>query len=62
MRSILSNEMGIEGLLPLLKSIQRSSHVREYAGQVIGIDAYAWLHRGVFACASDLANKRPTDA
>ncbi|KAK9330538.1 hypothetical protein V1520DRAFT_340411 [Lipomyces starkeyi] len=47
--------MGISGLLPLLKSIQQPAHVKEFAGQVIAVDAYVWLHRGAIACATDLA-------
>ncbi|KAK9367249.1 hypothetical protein V1509DRAFT_627433 [Lipomyces kononenkoae] len=47
--------MGISGLLPLLKSIHQPTHVKEFAGQVIAVDAYVWLHRGAIACATDLA-------
>ncbi|KAK9355672.1 hypothetical protein V1523DRAFT_404310 [Lipomyces doorenjongii] len=47
--------MGISGLLPILKSIQQPAHVKEFAGQVIAVDAYVWLHRGAIACATDLA-------
>ncbi|KAJ8103006.1 hypothetical protein POJ06DRAFT_60863 [Lipomyces tetrasporus] len=47
--------MGISGLLPMLKSIQQPAHVKEFAGQVIAVDAYVWLHRGAIACAADLA-------
>ncbi|KAF2667085.1 PIN domain-like protein [Microthyrium microscopicum] len=47
--------MGISGLLPLLKSIQKPTHLRKFAGQTIGIDAYGWLHRGTTACAVQLA-------
>ncbi|KAK9324771.1 hypothetical protein V1517DRAFT_316263 [Lipomyces orientalis] len=47
--------MGISGLLPILKSIQQPTHVKEFAGQVIAVDAYVWLHRGAIACAADLA-------
>lgn len=52
--------MGISGLLPLLKSIQVNTHIKQYAGKVVGIDAYGWLHRGAFACAWDLALGNPT--
>ncbi|KAF1824865.1 uncharacterized protein K489DRAFT_333245 [Dissoconium aciculare CBS 342.82] len=52
--------MGITGLLPLLKSIHKSTHVRTLAGQTIGIDAYGWLHRGTIACAIELAQGKPT--
>ncbi|KAK9235671.1 hypothetical protein V1525DRAFT_380985 [Lipomyces kononenkoae] len=47
--------MGISGLLPLLKSIHQPTHVKEFAGQVIAVDAYVWLHRGAIACATDIA-------
>ncbi|KAI5841288.1 PIN domain-like protein [Tricharina praecox] len=32
--------MGITGLLPLLKSIQRPGHIRDWAGKTVGVDAY----------------------
>jgi exonuclease 1 len=52
--------MGISGLLPLLKSIQTNTHIRHYAGKIVGVDGYVWLHRGAFACAWDLALGNPT--
>ncbi|KAL8937344.1 MAG: hypothetical protein Q9211_003731 [Gyalolechia sp. 1 TL-2023] len=52
--------MGISGLLPLLKSIQKPCHLKKFAGQTIGVDAYGWLHRGTVACAIDLALGTPT--
>ena len=52
--------MGISGLLPLLKSIQVNTHIKQYAGKVVGVDAYVWLHRGAFSCAWDLALGNPT--
>ncbi|KAL2045650.1 hypothetical protein N7G274_002078 [Stereocaulon virgatum] len=52
--------MGISGLLPLLKSIQKPCNLKKFAGQTIGVDAYGWLHRGTVACAIDLALGKPT--
>lgn len=52
--------MGIQGLLPLLKSITVNTHVKHYAQQTFGVDAYVWLHRGAIACAVDLALGKPT--
>ncbi|WFD44661.1 hypothetical protein MPSI1_003331 [Malassezia psittaci] len=52
--------MGIAGLLPLLKEIQQETHVEKYRGKTVGIDAYVWLHRGAYSCASDLALGKPT--
>ena len=55
------SEMGIQGLLPLLKSISDPVHVSSYGGQRVGVDAYSWLHRGAHTCATDLALGLPTD-
>src|SRR4051794_36611792 len=52
--------MGIQGLLPLLKSIHRHTTLKAYAGQTLGVDAFGWLHRGAVACAYQLANGKPT--
>ncbi|KAK8217895.1 exonuclease [Phyllosticta capitalensis] len=52
--------MGISGLLPLLKSIHKPCHLRDFSGKTIGVDAYGWLHRGIVACAIDLALDKPT--
>ncbi|RPA76072.1 PIN domain-like protein, partial [Ascobolus immersus RN42] len=48
------------GLIPLLKSIHRQRHIKDFSGQTVGIDAYGWLHRGAIACAIDLALGKPT--
>ncbi|XP_022800229.1 exonuclease 1-like [Stylophora pistillata] len=49
--------MGIQGLLPLLKPIQKPVSIAEhFAGQVIGIDAYCWLHKGAYGCAMELVD------
>ncbi|KAG0706957.1 exodeoxyribonuclease 1 [Suillus ampliporus] len=47
--------MGISGLLPLLKSIQVHRQLSDFAGQTLAVDAYVWLHRGVYACATEIA-------
>ncbi|TDL16707.1 hypothetical protein BD410DRAFT_614988 [Rickenella mellea] len=52
--------MGIQGLLPLLKPIQIHRHLSDFAGQTLAVDAYVWLHRGAYACATELATGRPT--
>jgi exonuclease-1 len=52
--------MGISGLLPLLKSIQVNKHLSEFSGQILGVDAYVWLHRGVYACATEIASGKKT--
>ncbi|ELU04231.1 hypothetical protein CAPTEDRAFT_95129 [Capitella teleta] len=53
--------MGIQGLLPFLKNILTPSHIRNYRGCTVAIDAYCWLHKGAFACAEKLAAGEKTD-
>ncbi|KAI0886520.1 uncharacterized protein GGS22DRAFT_114572 [Annulohypoxylon maeteangense] len=52
--------MGIQGLLPLLKSIQKPTDLKKYRGETFGVDAYGWLHRGTVPCAIELAQGKPT--
>ncbi|KAK7700687.1 Rad2 nuclease [Diaporthe eres] len=52
--------MGIQGLLPLLKSIQKPTELKKFPGEVLGVDAYGWLHRGAVSCAIELAQGKPT--
>lgn len=54
--------MGIQGLLPLLKSVTDNAHVRDYAGLNVGVDALCWLHKAVYGCAMALATGKPTSA
>lgn len=44
----------------MLKSIQRQTELKKFAGTVLGVDAYVWLHRGAIACAIELAEGKPT--
>ena len=53
--------MGINGLLPCLRSVTRPAHVSAYAGKRVAVDSYVWLHRGVFTCARELALGQATD-
>ena len=53
--------MGINGLLPCLRSVTRPAHVSAYAGKRVAVDSYVWLHRGVFTCARELALGQTTD-
>ncbi|CZR64199.1 related to 5`-3` exonuclease [Phialocephala subalpina] len=52
--------MGINGLLPLLKSIQKQCSLKKFEGKTLAVDAYGWLHRGTVSCAIDLAMGKPT--
>ncbi|KAF8310925.1 PIN domain-like protein [Clavulina sp. PMI_390] len=52
--------MGIQGLLPLLKSIHEHRKIHEFNGQTLAVDAYVWLHRGAYGCAPELVKGIPT--
>ncbi|KAI8626154.1 hypothetical protein F5Y19DRAFT_228433 [Xylariaceae sp. FL1651] len=52
--------MGIQGLLPLLKSIHRPTELKKFSGETFGVDAYGWLHRGAISCAIELAQGKST--
>ncbi|KAI2631260.1 hypothetical protein GGS21DRAFT_524061 [Xylaria nigripes] len=52
--------MGIHGLLPLLKSIQRPTELKKFQNETFGVDAYGWLHRGAISCAIELSQGKPT--
>jgi hypothetical protein len=53
--------MGINGLLPVLKSIAKPKHIREYHGQHVAIDGFSWLHKGAYCCSRDLCTGVFTD-
>ncbi|KAJ8082842.1 hypothetical protein PM082_008699 [Marasmius tenuissimus] len=52
--------MGISGLLSALKTISVTKHLSEFSGQTIAVDAYVWLHKAVYSCATELATGQAT--
>ena len=46
--------MGISGLLPALKGITVAKHVGEFCGKTACVDAYSWLHKGAYCCATEI--------
>lgn len=54
--------MGIQGLLPLLKSIMGPIHVKDLGkeGCSVAVDTYSWLHKGALSCSKDLCKGLPT--
>uniref|UniRef100_A0A2N9I662 Exonuclease 1 n=1 Tax=Fagus sylvatica TaxID=28930 RepID=A0A2N9I662_FAGSY len=52
--------MGIQGLLPLLKSIMVPIHIKELEGSYVAVDTYSWLHKGALSCSRDLCKALPT--
>lgn len=52
--------MGIQGLLPLLKSIMVPIHIKDLEGCSVAVDTYSWLHKGALSCSKDLCIGQPT--
>ncbi|CAH2034346.1 unnamed protein product [Thlaspi arvense] len=52
--------MGIQGLLPLLKSIMVPIHIKELEGCTVAVDTYSWLHKGALSCSRELCKGLPT--
>ncbi|KAG9098530.1 Rad2 nuclease [Ceratobasidium sp. 370] len=52
--------MGIQGLLPLLRSIHSHTNISAFSGKTLAVDGYVWLHRGAYACAVQLVKGQYT--
>ncbi|XP_039117634.1 exonuclease 1-like [Dioscorea cayenensis subsp. rotundata] len=52
--------MGIQGLLPLLKTVMAPITIEELRDQTVAIDVYSWLHKGAFSCSIELCKGLPT--
>ncbi|RVW78982.1 Exonuclease 1 [Vitis vinifera] len=52
--------MGIQGLLPLLKSIMVPFHIKDLKGCSVAVDTYSWLHKGALSCSKQLCKSIPT--
>ena len=53
--------MGITRLLPCLKSIMRGIRLDELRGRRVAVDAYIWLHKAAYGCATEICQNIPTD-
>ncbi|CAO0801537.1 unnamed protein product [Mucor circinelloides] len=54
--------MGISGLLPALRPIERSVNLYQYVGKTVAIDGHYILHRWAIDAAKKLALNKPTDS
>lgn len=54
--------MGISHLFPLLEKSGRPCSLEEFKNRSVAVDSYAWLHRGAYSCAEQLAKGEVTDA
>jgi len=52
--------MGIQGFLPLLKSIMVPINIKDLKGCSVAVDTYSWLHKGALSCSTELCKGIPT--
>ena len=52
--------MGISGLLQALRDVMDPVSAEDLRGQTAAIDAFSWLHKGVYACSAQLCLGEPT--
>ncbi|KAL2343232.1 hypothetical protein Fmac_004517 [Flemingia macrophylla] len=52
--------MGIQGFLPLLKSVMVPIHIKDLKGCSVAVDTYSWLHKGALSCSTQLCKGIPT--
>lgn len=57
----MASVMGIQGLLPALKSIMTPGPIRDHAGKRAALDTYSWLHKAAYTCCKDICEGRPTE-
>ncbi|KAG4073786.1 hypothetical protein HA402_001010 [Bradysia odoriphaga] len=53
--------MGITGLIQFVENASNQTNIKEFKGSVVCVDAYCWLHRGIYACSEILACGGKTD-
>jgi exonuclease-1 len=46
--------MGIQGLLPNLKPIIKSSNINSFKGKTIAVDTYCWLHKALYGSCIEI--------
>lgn len=46
--------MGIQGLLPALKTIIAPSNISKFKGKTVAVDTYSWMHKAVYGYAEHL--------
>ncbi|KAL5188230.1 Exonuclease 1 [Glycine soja] len=57
---MIERGMGIQGFLPLLKSIMVPIHIKDLKGCSVAVDTYSWLHKGALPCSTELCKGMPT--
>jgi exonuclease-1 len=54
--------MGIQGLLPALKSIMTPGHIRDHAGKRAALDTSSFLRKAAYTCCKDICEGNVTSS
>ncbi|KAG7385088.1 Rad2 nuclease [Phytophthora pseudosyringae] len=53
--------MGVDGFLRQLSAAVDQTHLQQFAGETLVVDALSWLHKACYGCAYELSTGRDTD-
>ncbi len=53
--------MGIQGLLPALKSIMMPGHICDHARKWAALDTYSFLRKTAYTCCKNICEGWPTE-
>lgn len=55
-----NQNMGIQGLLKVIRGITKETSIASYHGKTVGVDISCWLHKGSYSCSKELVEGIPT--
>ncbi|CAH0473773.1 unnamed protein product [Peronospora belbahrii] len=53
--------MGIDGFLRQLSDVVDKTHLEQFTGQILVVDALSWLYKACYGCAFELSTGKDTD-
>ncbi|KAL4086365.1 hypothetical protein PRIC1_014492 [Phytophthora ramorum] len=53
--------MGVDGFLRSLRDAVDQTHLQQFKGQTLVVDALSWLHKACYGCAFELSTGKNTD-
>lgn len=59
--ALISCQMGIDGLLNLLKPVVDKEHLSSFRGKKVAVDAKIWLYKGCYGYTFELNQELQTN-
>ena len=54
--------MAIDGLLRLFKKETHKTHISNFKGKLVAVDAMSWLYKACYSCAFEIHQGIPTSS